>query len=253
MKSIKLRLITLFTALILTVTAILGVIVVNQVTAVLEDDAHQQLQNMAIVQAQYIESKRNAELQYIESLAQNSILLDGAIPQSQRVAFLEAEATRAGYDAFVLADLAGNGVTQNATGEAVNVADRSYFKGAAAGTPTASDITISRVTGEPVILYATPVFQNGAIAAVLYGRKNGNSFSEIVKQVSNDETGYVSLMNNEGVAVGNANLDLVKQQFNFATSDEENPENAEFAELVRSKMLSREPGVGDSMMGGKNS
>ncbi|PKM64468.1 MAG: methyl-accepting chemotaxis protein, partial [Firmicutes bacterium HGW-Firmicutes-20] len=95
MKSIRLRLITMFSALILVVTGILGVVVVNQFTSVLETDAHEQLQNMAVVQARYIESKRDAELQYMESLAQNSILLDGAIPQNQRVAFLEAEATRA--------------------------------------------------------------------------------------------------------------------------------------------------------------
>ncbi|VUZ25481.1 MULTISPECIES: hypothetical protein [Acetobacterium] len=41
MKSIRLRLITLFTALILVVTGILGVIVVNQFTSVLEEDAHE--------------------------------------------------------------------------------------------------------------------------------------------------------------------------------------------------------------------
>ena len=252
MKSIRLRLITLFTALILAVTGILGVIVVNQFTRVLETDAREQLQNTAVVQARYIESRRDAELQYMASLAQNSILLDGAIAQDQRVAFLEAEAARAGYDAYVLADLAGNGVTQNATGDTVNVADRSYFKGAAAGTPTASDITISRVTGEPVILYATPVYQNGAIAAVLYGRKEGTSLSEITKQVSYGETGFASLINNDGVAVGNSNLDLVKEQFNFAIADEENPDYAELAELVRSKMMTREPGFGDYTLEGKD-
>lgn len=164
---------------------------------------------------------------------------------------MEAEATRAGYDAYVLADLAGNGVTQNTTGDTVNVADRSYFKGAAAGTPMASDITISRVTGEPVILYATPVYQNGAIAAVLYGRKEGTSLSEITKQVSYGETGFASLINNEGIAVGNSNLDLVKQQFNFAKADEENPDYAQLAELVRSKMSAREPGFGDYTLEGK--
>lgn len=51
MKSIRLRLITMFTALILAVTAILGVIVINQFTSVLEKDAHEQLANMATVQA----------------------------------------------------------------------------------------------------------------------------------------------------------------------------------------------------------
>lgn len=252
MKSIRLRLITMFTALVLVVTGILGVVVVNQFTSVLEEDAHQQLMSMAEVQANYIESKRDAELQYMQSLAQNSILLDAAIPQNQRVAFFEAEAARADYDAYVLADLAGNGITQNAKGDAVNVADRSYFKGAVAGTPTASDITISRVTGEPVILYATPVYQNGAIAAVLYGRKEGTSLSEITKQVTYGETGFASLINNDGVAVGNSNLDLVKQQFNFAKADEENPDYVQLSELVRSKMITREPGSGDYSLEGKD-
>lgn len=224
MKSIRLRLITIFTILILLVTAILGVVVILQFTNVLETDAHKQLGNIAEIQAKYIKSRQDAELQYMESLAQNSIILDQAIPQNQRIAFLEAEAKRAGYDAYVLADLGGNGVTQNVTGDTVNVVDRNYFIGAAAGTPTASDIIISRVTGEPVLLYATPVYQNGNIAAVLYGRKEGMFLSEIAKEVTYGETGFASLINNEGVAVDNSNLDLVKKQFDFAKADQENPE-----------------------------
>ncbi|WP_414733654.1 methyl-accepting chemotaxis protein [Acetobacterium carbinolicum] len=252
MKSIRLRLIMLFTALILAVTGILGVIVVGQFTSVLEEDAHEQLQNMALVQARYIETSINNQLNYMEALAQNSMILDPAVSQEQRVVFFEAEATRVGYDAFVLADLAGNGVTQSITGDTVNIADRSYFKGAAAGVPTVSDITISRVTGEPVLLFATPVYQNGGIAAVLYGRKEGKTLSSIVGEVTYGETGFGSLINNDGIAVGNANLELVKQQFNFAEADAENPDYAQLAELVRSDMLTREPGYGDYSLDGKD-
>ncbi len=251
MKSIRLRLITLFTALVLAVTGILGVVVVNQFASVLEEDAHAELQNMAEVQARYIQSRIDNQLNYMESLAQNSIILNPAVPQEQRVAFFEGEAARVGYDAFVLADLAGNGVTQSAAGDTVNVADRSYFKGAAAGVPTVSDITISRVTGEPVLLFATPVYQNGVITAVLYGRKEGKTLSSIVSEVTYGETGFGSLINNDGIATGNANLDLVKQQFNFSKADEENPDYVELAELVRSKMITREPGSGDYSLEGK--
>ena len=80
---------------------------------------------------------------------------------------------------------------------------------------------------------------------MLYGRKEGTSLSEITKQISYGETDFSSLINNEGIAVGNTNLDLVKQQFNFAKADEENPDYAQLAELVRSKMSAREPGFGD--------
>ncbi|HAZ06639.1 MAG TPA: hypothetical protein DCY58_11250, partial [Acetobacterium sp.] len=242
----------MFTALILVVTGILGVIVVNQFTSVLEEDAHEQLQSTAEVQARYIEARINNQLNYMEGLAQNSLILDPAVSKEQRVAFFEGEAARVGYDAFVLADLSGNGVTQSAAGDAVNVADRSYFKGAAAGVPTVSDITISRVTGEPVLLFATPVYQNGAIAAVLYGRKEGKTLSNIVGEVTYGETGFGSLINNDGIAVGNADLELVKQQFNFAKADEENPDYAQLAELVRSKMTTREPGFGDYSLEGKD-
>lgn len=215
MKSIRLRPYHVVYRTDSVVTGILGVIVVNQFTSVLEEDAHEQLQSTAEVQARYIEARINNQLNYMEGLAQNSLILDPAVSKEQRVAFFEGEAARVGYDAFVLADLSGNGVTQSAAGDAVNVADRSYFKGAAAGVPTVSDITISRVTGEPVLLFATPVYQNGAIAAVLYGRKEGKTLSNIVGEVTYGETGFGSLINNDGIAVGNADLELVKQQFNF--------------------------------------
>lgn len=174
------------------------------------------------------------------------------MPQEQRDAFFEAEAARTGYDSFAIADLTGNGITQSTTRNVINVADRSYFIGAVAGVPTVSDIVLSRVDGEPILIVAAPIRQNGEIIGVLFGAKEGRTLSSIVGEITYGETGFGSLINNDGIAVGNADLDLVKQQFNFAEADVENPDYAQLAELVRSDMLTREPGYGDYSLDGKD-
>ena len=54
MKSLKTRLITIFTAVIFVLTVVLGFIVVNRVGKNLTDDYYDDLQNLVVEKANYI-------------------------------------------------------------------------------------------------------------------------------------------------------------------------------------------------------
>ncbi len=62
MKSLKTRLITIFTAVIFVLTVVLGFIVVNRVGKNLTDDYYDDLQNLAVEKANYIRSKIDSEI-----------------------------------------------------------------------------------------------------------------------------------------------------------------------------------------------
>ncbi|WP_312641164.1 hypothetical protein [Hydrogenoanaerobacterium sp.] len=76
MKSIKSRLVLIFTSVILAMLTGLGGLFIFRVTGDITQDTHEDLMDMAQQEAQYIHAKVNERLTYISSLAQNPILLD---------------------------------------------------------------------------------------------------------------------------------------------------------------------------------
>lgn len=243
MKTIRKRLIVTFTLVMLIVTVTLGFIIVRIVSNNLIEEANEDLQVMAKEAAKYVQARRDAELKYMEGLAQNSIIQDTKIPLNEKISFLEKEAKRAGYISFIFADLEGNGTTLDSSREKVNVSDREYFIKALNGEPNASDVIISRVTGEPVVIFATPIYLNGKQTGVLYGRREGTTLSNIANEITYGTTGYGYIINNQGTTVGHPNIDLVLKQDNDLENVKKDESLRELADLTL-KMLKRDNGSG---------
>ncbi|WP_346898372.1 methyl-accepting chemotaxis protein [Clostridium sp. UBA7503] len=252
MKTIRGRLILIFTMIIFIVTGTLGFITVRIVSNNLIKDAHKDLQVIAEEKAKYISATRDAELMYIEGLAQNSIILDTKIPIKEKISFLEKEAERTGYDTFVFVDMNGKGQTLDDSGTAVDISDRDYFKRALKGEPNASDVIISQVTGKPVVIYATPIYLNGKQLGVFYGRRDGTALSDISKNLTYGKTGYGYVINNQGTIVGHPNTDFVLNQYNFIEAAKKDSKVQSVAQLVEKQMLLREAGSGDYFFDGTN-
>ncbi|WP_051280867.1 methyl-accepting chemotaxis protein [Anaerovorax odorimutans] len=252
MKSIKTRIIAAFTLVILIITGVLGLITIHIVSDNLIENSHDDLKVMAETEAKYIEAKRDAELMYIEALAQNRVITDETISLEEKIEFCEAEAERTGYVLFALTDNKGNATLLNSSKEKNNVSDRDFFKKAMEGKTATSDVLFSKLDGKPVIVFAAPVKVNGKQVGVLYGRKDGLLLSDISKDVTYGETGYGYLINDEGRVVGHPDTDLVKNQYNLIDDSDANEGHKELATLVKDKMLSRESGSGDYVYEGVN-
>jgi methyl-accepting chemotaxis protein len=214
MKSIKLKLILIFTAVILILTMGMTTFTINAMTNQLISDANDDLINMAVQEAKHVKARIEGRINYVSALAQNPIILDESIEMEEKIAFFEAEAQRAGYLAFAFADLDGNATVFNQNREITNIGARDYFQRAVKGTPSASDLLVSSATHELVMIFAAPVYKDGEIVGVIYARRDGNALSEIVSAASYGKTGYAYMINNQGVTVGHANTDLVYAQEN---------------------------------------
>ncbi|MDR1904706.1 MAG: methyl-accepting chemotaxis protein [Treponema sp.] len=95
-----------------------------------------------------------------------------------------------------------------------NLAERDYIKRSLAGEQVVSDVLISLVTNQPVIMFATPIITNNEVASVLIGRRNGAIFWEKFKTINMGRTGYVYMINSSGTFVAHADSNLVLKQFN---------------------------------------
>jgi len=246
MKSIKLRLIATFSLIILVVTVALGIIMIKIVSSDLLVDANKNLRITAQEEAKYIEVKMDEQTTYMEGLAQSPIVIDPNITNEQRIAFFSAEAKRTGYMAYAIADLSGNSVSMDAAGSKTDVSTRDYFIKAKNGQANVSDILISTVTKTPVLIIATPVYQDGKVVCVLYGRRDGTALSDITDSITYGETGHGYMVNTAGTFVAYSERDLVLNQINIIDKAGQNdPDYLQLAQLVSQHMVKGETGNGE--------
>lgn len=250
MKSIKTRLILVFSVIILVVTSVLGVISIVIISNKLITDTHNQLVTLVQAKAEYVSASIQEDLSYMQGLAQNPIILDDSISQSEKVAFMVKEAKRTNYQTFALTDMQGNSTTFDDSGSQINVSDRDYFQKAAKGEANVSDILISKVTGKPVLIVAVPIFKNDVQVGVLYGRKDGSTLSQIATGISFGKTGYGYMINTTGTITGHPDNTLVKKQFNVVTAAQTDKNYKEFSQLFNDHIAKGETSSGEYLFQG---
>jgi methyl-accepting chemotaxis protein len=243
MKSIKTRLIVIFTTLIFILIAALGTAAVIVVSNDLITNEKSDLQTIAELESQYIQSKVDKELSYIDGLVKNPMLTDSTMPFEQKANFFEQEAKRSGYIAFAIVDKNGNSKTLDKTATTSNVSDRDYFQNALKGKLSASDVILSRSTGELVNVFAAPIMSNGQVVGVFYGRRQATTLSEVVNTFKYGNTGYAYVLNNEGIVVGHKDTQLVMNQNNIQEEAKNNPALKPMADIVKNQVLTRNPGA----------
>ncbi|MCG4580812.1 methyl-accepting chemotaxis protein [Clostridium cochlearium] len=252
MKSIKTRLIAIFTGVVLVITLGLGVLSTNIANKKLLNKANKDLEIMAMAEAKYIKSICDAETSYIDAIAQSNILFDEKVTLDEKVNYFQKEAKRTGYIEFALADKNGNVISFNKQKSVLNIKDRDYYKKAISGKRAVSDVIISKTDGQPVIMFAAPVMRNGKIEGVFYGLKAGTFLSTIASNFKYGETGYAYIINNKGVSVGDKNKDLVLKRYNFIEAAKENPDIKQLSDVIENKMIKREVGIGEYSYEGKD-
>ncbi|MDR0302693.1 MAG: cache domain-containing protein, partial [Treponema sp.] len=119
------------------------------------------------------------------------------------------------------------------TNDVSNGADRDYFKKAMKGEINI-DIIVSRVTGEPVFMFAAPIYQsnenNAPIIGVLVAQLDGIHYLTDIL-VNNLKvsmpSGYCYIMDissGQGTMIAHQNRDMVKNRFTPEEEAKKNPE-----------------------------
>ncbi|MEG0260572.1 MAG: methyl-accepting chemotaxis protein [Lysinibacillus sp.] len=119
--------------------------------------------------------------------------------------------------------------------------DRDYVKAGFSGKTVMSEMTISRVTGEPVILVVTPIATNTGEKALLLARIDGYYLSQIVEEIDVGKSGYAIMLDAKGNVIGHKNNELVKEQSNAIIAAEKSGEQTGEAKAAQ-EMISHENG-----------
>ncbi len=242
MKSIRTRLIIYFSVVLIAVCAIMGYAANNRASDVVIHEGEHALEVASQEAAMLVRSFMDQKIILMEAIAAQKILTDET-PWEEKVATLQPEAERNGYETFVITDLAGNATRLK--GDPVNVADRDYFKLAAGGKSNVSDVLISKATNKPSIIVAVPIRRDGAVQGVLYGVVDGTEITNITNRIKLGDTGYAYIVNKAGVLMAHPNDEYVLTQLNLIEDAKSNPEHQELGELIENKMAKGEAGVNE--------
>ena len=162
---------------------------------------------------------------------------------------LEKDVERLGY--LDLAVVTPDGTATYILGEnTADLSDRAYVKKALSGEANISDVIISKVTGEAVLMYAVPIKVEDKIVGALLGRRDGNALSELTDTMGFGENGYAYIMNTDGTTVAHPNRENVMNQVNPIEAAKENKAFSSLAELL-TKVLEDSHGIGTYEYNGK--
>ncbi|MGM9945609.1 MAG: methyl-accepting chemotaxis protein [Lysinibacillus sp.] len=220
-KSIGAKLIASIITLLAVTCIALGISSYANSSSALEQQVETNLVWKAQDVSDYMEEVFKRLFVEVESIADQAVLQEMNLEQ-QFTYLNEQLAERTDYLAFGIID--ENGTSYYSDGTTADLSDREYVIDAFTGETAMSDILISRVTNEPVIMIATPIDTTTGEKALLLARIDGYVLSDVVKDIQVGETGYALIVNEDGTIQGHANRDYVKNEMNFITQSQETGE-----------------------------
>jgi methyl-accepting chemotaxis protein len=218
-----------------------GMVVISNVitSGIMQKTAEKSLQNQSEIAAQLISKGIiKAELGVLYELA-NRAQTRTMDWETQRDS-LYADVDYHNYLDFGIVDLNGRAhyIKDDTTS---NLADRDYIIKSLAGLSVVSDVIISRVIERPVVMFAAPILtENNRVAGALIGRRDGAVLTDMTKQISMGDTGYVYMINSSGTIICHPDTDLVYNQFNPVEASEEDPSLSSWANFIRGILRGRQ-------------
>ena len=210
MKSIKMKLVCSFSVLIIVAAMIIGLISLGIGQSALKKEAEKSVQLLALEGVKLTESRMDTLIKTLNMVAMRTEIQEMGWEVQQSILKEELEKTEFLDIAYVLP----NGYAYFSDGTESLQRDKDYVQKAFEGQSSISDVIISRVTHEPVIMFAVPVIKENEVIGVLLGSKDGNALSDITKDAGYGEKGFGYMINASGTIIAHPDKEMVLKQFN---------------------------------------
>lgn len=238
MKSIKTKLIIYFSAIIVTACAVLGVLSVRKASKALTAEAEDAIYSIAADAAELTESRAETELKTLEMIAMDEDIQ--SMDWNKQQPLLQKELEKTGF--IDIAVVSPDGTARYSSGTSDQLGDTDYVIKAMQGTNNVSDLIVSRVTGDLVLMYAVPIKKNGNIVGALIGCRDGAAMSNVISDIKCGENGYAYMINSTGDVVAHPDSEKMLNQWN-PIKEAKNDESLKSVAAASEKMLNEKAGV----------
>lgn len=240
MKSIKTKLIMAFSALILVVTLVMGIVFINSGYHSLKNEAEKSLQTMASDGAKLTESRIENLMSTLDILSKKQELVDMGLEVDLEELKEELKKTSFIDLAYVLP----NGYAYY-TGDNVSlVSDRSYVKQALKGKAGMSDVIFSRITRKPEIELCVPILKDKKPVAALLARIKADTLEEIIQDRGFGINGYAFMVNGEGRYIAHPDSEKVIKLINPIKEAEKNNTYRSVSNALKTMMKNKQGVIG---------
>jgi len=205
--------VTLMMAVLILLSSIgLGFVSIRLSSDALVNQAIESLSNSAADGVKIIEASIERDMKVFEELSNRettksmnwNIQRQSLAPEMERQGYLEIGVIGKDRIAHFVSD-----------GSTTDLSDRDYVKKAFQGEVNISDVLISLVTNQAVVMLASPITENGEIVGALNARLDGGALSEITSNLGFGENGYAYLLGEDGTFYAYINNDFVMEQRNL--------------------------------------
>lgn len=191
----------------------------------------------------YVEWQLKANLNVVEDIGEDIILFSDEYSQAEKLDFINARMEQHDFVNGSYADLKGDSPDGN------NYAERDYFKRAMEGKSTITSPTVSKLTGELVMIFAAPIMSGSEIRGVVFLVPEAEFLNNIMRNINISENSVGFMLNAAGNIIAAIDTEYVT---NSRTAKELAAENESYAEFAafNDRMLAGETGFADYGMEG---
>ncbi len=248
LKSIKMKLITVFSLLILFLCIGLGGIVYSVSSRSLSNTINESLLNLSKKSSEVVVEKINNQLNALEVLAESELISSKILSTKGKLQVLKKEAERADHLWMSIVSLDGSASSTKA--ETSNISTMDYFIKAAGGEPAISNPYKDSTTNKLIMVYAVPILYDETVQGVLLAVRDGYELSTITNDIAYGNSGESFMINKTGNLIAHLDVNLVIEMYNVFNKVDEDANLQALAELEK-EMIAGKEGVGEFLYDGE--
>lgn len=187
--------------------------------------------------SKYIDFRISSKIQILQEIANKEEV--SSMEWGRQKAALADAAERLGYLDMAVVLPTGD-ASYAVSGDKSNLGDRDYVKKALSGEGTVSDVIISKVTGEAVLMYAVPILQDGKVVGSLVGRTDGNSLNNFTNEIKYGENDQAFIIGKNTTFYSYPDKEYVLKQINIYNEAERDKNYSELAEKLKKINLEKQ-------------
>lgn len=219
LRSIKAKLITAFSIIVLIVSLLLGFVSIRQATNGINNEVESSISLMSDQSARLVESNLDSEKELLRSAAilPRIQTMDWSLQRST----LYKQISASEFTDMGIVDLAGT--LTSVGGDKIDVSDREYIKTALKGEASVSEFERDEKTGDLFLNFAYPIKEDKEIVGVLVGKRRGEYLSKITDLIKYGEEGYGYIVDKDGTTIAHPDRELVNSSENSLETYSKDP------------------------------
>ncbi len=246
MNSIRSRLVIYFSLLSLLTSASIGLISQHKASDALTKEAEEAITSQAVAGGELVLLDIKLHTNSIKMLSEFKEVK--SMDWETQKKFLQDQQVNTEF--LALAVVTPDGNAKYTDGTTAELGDRDYVQRALKGEHNVSNLILSKVTNEVVLMFAAPIFEEEKIVGALIGRASGEELSNITDDLGFGKSGYAFMIDSSGTIISHPNREMVLSQFNPIKNAEQDPSQKSAAALSE-QILKQKQGVYDYSFNGK--